>query len=125
MLSVNIFYQELAMSLFQVSNAVYHIRSLQLMPKGIHTSVTAISVAGDVLWVGTSRGHLFGFNATSCDLLMMRRQHLAIEDMVLLGSHRHMVTFGKSNLLQGVSDENNGSFMVWEVYPHPEDHITK
>ena len=95
------------------------------MPKGIVASITAITVAGDVLWVGTSKGHLFGFNATSCDLLVMRQQHLAIEDMVLLGNHRYMVTFGKSNLLQGVSDENNGSFMVWELYPCPGDHITK
>ena len=95
------------------------------MPKGIVASITAISLAGDVLWVGTSKGHLFGFNATSCDLLVMRQQHLAIEDMVLLGNHRYMVTFGKSNLLQGVSDENNGSFMVWELYPRPGDRITK
>ena len=98
------------------------------MPRGIphdQANIVAITVAQDVLWVGTNGGHLFGFNATSCDLLVMRRQHLAIEDIVLLSNHQHMVTFGKSNVLQGVSDENNGSFAVWELFISPEDHIAK
>ena len=98
------------------------------MPKGIpqdHINIAAVTVAGNMLWVGTSGGYLFGFHASSCDLLVMRRQHLAIEDMVLLNNHHHMVTFGKSNSLQGISDENNGSFMVWELYPCPEAHETK
>lgn len=95
------------------------------MPKGIpqdQINIVTITVAGQVLWVGTNGGYLFGFHATSCDLLVMRRQHLAIEDMVLLNNHRHMVTFGKSNSLQGISDENNGSFMVWELYPRLVAH---
>jgi len=106
----------------------YHIRLLHLIPKGIpqdQTDIVAITVAGDMLWVGTNGGYLFGFRVMSCDLIVMRRQHLAIEDMVLLNNRQQMVTFGKSNLLQGVSDENNGSFMVWELYPHPENNTTK
>lgn len=105
----------------------FHIRSLQLMPKGIsqdRIDITAINIARDVLWVGTNGGYLFGFHATSCDLLVMRQQHLAIEDMVLLSNHQHLVTFGKSSSLQGISDENNGSFMVWELHPDSKDYAT-
>lgn len=111
------------MFLFKCSTNSSIYRSLHLIPKGIphdKSSIVAMAAARDVLWVGTNGGYLFGFNARSCDLLVMRQQHSAIEDIVLLSNPRQLLTFGKSNLL-GVNDETNGSFIVWEMYAQPEN----
>lgn len=105
-----------------------HTRPLYLTPRGIpseQTNIVFISVARNMLWVGTNGGYFFGFHAVSCDLLVMSQHHMTIEDMVLLSNHRQMVTFGKLNSLQGISDDNNGSFMVWELHTHPEDNSSK
>ena len=88
------------------------------------TMVTEVTASPDVVWVGTSGGHLMAFHPVSMDVLLVQRRQLSINSIVCIGKER-LVVFGKGVIGESLGDGSReeddascvcGMFMIWTSY---------
>ena len=88
------------------------------------TMVTEVTASPDVVWVGTTGGHLLAFHPVTLDVLLVQRRQLSVNSIVCLGRER-LVVFGEGVIGEspgeGASEEDDascvyGMFTIWTSY---------
>lgn len=78
--------------------------------------VTTVKASADIMWVGTTDGHLFGFHHESFELLTAVHQHSYINAIVstTLGV---LLVFGQWECGEGLTETTTiGGFTAWRLY---------
>lgn len=106
----------------------FHFYSSILGETGVmatQTVVTEVAPSPDVVWVGTTGGHLLAFHPVTMDVLLVQRRQLSINSIVCLGRER-LAVFGEGVIGEGsehggtwvVEDKDSicGLFTIWTSY---------